>query len=131
VDLTSGSVNEIETQYTTPHHIFNVFDGLYSIHDDNATLSQALYYSACTHCRYLNLSGCEGIDDGAIKAISKRCAGLVTLQLRDCLELTGAFLEKLARNCPQLHRLTVDGCSHITDSDVQAFLLESSRYFNR
>eukprot|EP00953_Heterococcus_sp_UTEX-ZZ885_P006114 3765-Heterococcus_DN1.PRE.4 len=77
-----------------------------------------------------NLSGCEGIDDGAVKAVSKRCAGLVTLQLRDCLELTGAFLEKLARNCPQLHRLTVDGCSRITDQSIQAFLLESTRYFN-
>ncbi|KAG5186901.1 hypothetical protein JKP88DRAFT_276316 [Tribonema minus] len=76
--------------------------------------------------RHLALRGCEGIDDGMIKALQKRNHGLESLHLVDCADLTGAFLERLADCCPLLWSLSTSGCAKVTDQSLQAFFQNCS-----
>lgn len=70
--------------------------------------------------------GHQDVEDGMIKAIAQSCEGkLEILILDDCLQLTGAFLERVATCCPRLSHLSLNNCANVSDQSIQAFLFES------
>lgn len=91
-----------------------------------ATLGQHL-----GRLRKLELSRNEWLFDQNFVPMLASCKGLVELDLRDCEHLTGAVLVALNKNCVKLKTLDILGCRKIKPDDVEAFVMDSSKWLKK
>ncbi|KAJ8602658.1 hypothetical protein CTAYLR_004102 [Chrysophaeum taylorii] len=86
------------------------------------------------HVKYLlsdqvtrvNLTGCRGITDDALKAIATSCSNLTSLDVSVCGNLTDDALKAIATNCSNLTSLDVSGCGKLTDDALKAIATNCS-----
>ncbi|KAG0429115.1 hypothetical protein HPB47_023957 [Ixodes persulcatus] len=102
-----------------------------SLDVNGAALSH--FVDGCPLLSHLNVEGCKGVDDAAVEALCQ-LAGLVSVNMSHCCQVTDDGLLALARGCPRLVSLNVDGISRITDRKKEStvsFLLPgySSCYY--
>ncbi|KAF8393213.1 hypothetical protein HHK36_021454 [Tetracentron sinense] len=76
----------------------------------------------CPQLQLLDLSGLHGITDAGLLPLLERCeAGLVKVNLSDCVNLTDAVVLAMSRlHGKTLQRLNLDGCRKITDVSLVA-----------
>ncbi|CAH9103004.1 unnamed protein product [Cuscuta epithymum] len=76
----------------------------------------------CPQLHHLDLSGLYGITDTALLPLLESCkAGLVKVNLTECLNLTDEVVVALARLHGQtLEVLNLDGCRKVTDASMEA-----------
>ena len=77
--------------------------------------------------RFLDVSACPRVGDGAARALALRCRLLRALELSALREaprrgLTDGGLRALAAGCPRLSRVRLEGCCAVTDAGVRALL---------
>ncbi|KAK7349115.1 hypothetical protein VNO77_06218 [Canavalia gladiata] len=65
----------------------------------------------------LNLTR-SGIDDEALSVISKRCCGLLRLELEDCSHVTAKGVRQVVENCTQLREINLGSCYKVAASVV-------------
>ncbi|CAN8011392.1 unnamed protein product, partial [Ixodes pacificus] len=86
-----------------------------SLDVNGAALSH--FVDGCPLLSHLNVEGCKGVDDAAVEALCS-LAGLVSVNVSHCCQVTDDGLLALARGCPRLVSLNADGISRITDRAV-------------
>ena len=62
----------------------------------------------------MNLSGCEKVDDEALKAIADGCVGLRNLNVANCQAITERGITLIAQNCTGIGYLNVTNCKAIS-----------------
>ncbi|KAJ8605018.1 hypothetical protein CTAYLR_004557 [Chrysophaeum taylorii] len=90
------------------------------------------------HAKYLisdkitrvNLAGCQGITDDALKEISANCSNLTSLNVSGCGKLTDDALEAISANCSNLTYLDVVNCENLTDDALEAIAANCSDLTN-
>ncbi|OIW11988.1 hypothetical protein TanjilG_02195 [Lupinus angustifolius] len=65
----------------------------------------------------LNLSGSR-INDEALSVISRRCCGLVVLEIQSCSDVTDKGVREVIENCIALRELNLKNCSLVCDDFV-------------
>lgn len=65
----------------------------------------------------LNLSGSR-IDDEALSIISRRCCGLLLLDIQSCSDVTAKGVREVVENCKALRELNLKNCSLVCDDFV-------------
>lgn len=68
----------------------------------------------------LDLTGCHGINDAAVAAITTSCTGLRTLVLDYCDNYSRNSVDSIARNCPRLEVLGLRSLRDLHDASVAA-----------
>ncbi|CAN8016012.1 unnamed protein product, partial [Ixodes persulcatus] len=87
----------------------------FSLDVNGAALSH--FVDGCPLLSHLNVEGCKGVDDAAVEALCP-LAGLLSVNMSHCCQVTDDGLLALARGCPRLVLLNADGISRITDRAV-------------
>ncbi|CAN7974772.1 unnamed protein product [Ixodes persulcatus] len=87
----------------------------WSLNVNAAVLS--LFVDGCPLLSHLDVEGCDGVDDAAVEALCP-LAGLLSVNMSSCYQVTDDGLLALARSCPRLVSLNADGISNITDRGV-------------
>lgn len=77
----------------------------------------------CSNLRYLNVRGCAGVSDVGVIHIAQNCLKLRSLDVGKC-DITNNSLSALGINCPQLKRLSIKGCSKLTDMGIRAVVAQ-------
>ncbi|XP_023221250.1 uncharacterized protein LOC111623004 [Centruroides sculpturatus] len=77
----------------------------------------SIFVSNCRLISVLNVEGCLGINQAAVNIIST-LKYLRSLNLSHCTFLSNPAIVRLAKNCPRLQELNVDGITRITDSAI-------------
>ncbi|XP_027344901.1 F-box/LRR-repeat protein 2-like [Abrus precatorius] len=67
--------------------------------------------------KVLNLSGSR-IEDEALSMISKRCSGLVLLDIHSCWHVTAKGVREVVENCKALKELNLKNCGLVSDDFV-------------
>jgi len=75
--------------------------------------------SHCYKMRYLNLRGCVSITDATVMSLSRSCTRLRSLDVGKC-DVTDNGLRQLARQLPNIRKLSVRGCQLVGDQGVVA-----------
>lgn len=75
--------------------------------------------SHCYKLRYLNTRACAPVTDSTILSLTSSCSRIRSLDLGKC-DITDNGLRHLARQCPQLRKLSVRGCELVGDPGVLA-----------
>ncbi|KAJ8755386.1 hypothetical protein K2173_019184 [Erythroxylum novogranatense] len=65
-----------------------------------------------------------GMDDEALAAISKKCPGLLQLDLEGCLNVTTKGVTQLVQNCRRLREISLKWCDNVK-VDIIYFLVSS------
>ncbi len=63
---------------------------------------------------------CTHINDEGLVALARRCPDLRKVQLQGCRNIQDEGVVRLAESCPQLEYLCVSNCSHLTDACLLA-----------
>lgn len=86
------------------------------------TSSLAMVGKLCPQIQHVDLSGLCGITDAGLLPLLESCeAGLVKVNLSDCLNLTDEVISALARlHGGTLELLNLEGCRKITDASLVA-----------
>uniref|UniRef100_A0A147BQJ4 Putative f-box protein n=1 Tax=Ixodes ricinus TaxID=34613 RepID=A0A147BQJ4_IXORI len=87
----------------------------FSLDVNGAALSH--FVDGCPLLSHLNVEGCKGVDDAAVEALCP-LAGLLSVNMSHCCQVTDDGLLALARGSPRLVLLNADGISRITDRAV-------------
>ena len=77
----------------------------------------------CSNLRYLNIRGCTGVTDVGVIHIAQNCLKLRSLDVGKC-DITNNSLSALGIHCPQLKRLSIKGCSRLTDVGIRAVVAQ-------
>lgn len=78
--------------------------------------------SFCSQLITLDLMGCRHVHDNGLAAIAVGCGqNLEVLRLSGCDGVTGVGLKALSKHCVRLHTLELVGCMLIGDRDVLPF----------
>jgi len=80
----------------------------------------------CPHLKSLNVSGC-GITDQGVTELAQCCAGLVTVDLSRCTQITDTVLRVLSSQCQLLECLWLQSCSAISDTGLLELASSSSK----
>ncbi|KAH8042330.1 hypothetical protein HPB51_021941 [Rhipicephalus microplus] len=72
---------------------------------------------ACTDLSHLNVEGCKAMDDAAVTMLC-RLPCFLSLNISHCGLVTDEGIVALARGCPHLRFLNIDGIPRITDRYV-------------
>lgn len=75
--------------------------------------------SHCYKIRYLNLRGCLSITDATVVSLSRSCTRLRSLDVGKC-DVTDNGLRQLARQLPNIRKISVRGCQLVGDQGVVA-----------
>ena len=74
----------------------------------------------------VDLSGCQLVTDLGIRALTRSCKNLESVNVSSCYELSDAGFESLG-TCRRLQSLDACGCEQLTDTGLQA-LARGARY---
>jgi hypothetical protein len=87
-------------------------------YNDNIIADGVGFLGACEGLRYVNLTNCTALTDGAVAKVV-RGGGIEELHLSWCTLLTDAAIVSIA-SCPRLARIGLDGCARLTDLGVRS-----------
>ncbi|XP_046846048.1 F-box/LRR-repeat protein 7-like [Xenia sp. Carnegie-2017] len=82
-----------------------------------------LIAKGCCNLRYLNVRGCTGVTDVGVVYVAQNCLKLRSLDVGKC-EITNTTLSALGIHCPQLKRLSIKGCRHLTDVGIRSVVAQ-------
>ena len=94
-----------------------------------ASLSEYVLEKLLHAMQDVDLSGCQLITDLGIRALTRSCKNLESVNVSSCYELSDAGFESLG-TCSCLHSVDACGCEQLTDTGLQA-LARGARYARR
>ncbi len=67
----------------------------------------------------LDVSGCRGVADGALRAVAAQCVLLKRLELNDCVNVGDKGVDSLVESKLALDTFRCSGCKRITDHSMK------------
>jgi len=76
----------------------------------------------CGQVKMLSLAECESLQDRSVSFCLAQFCNLTALTLNNCSLLTDTCLGCIAKSCPCLEKLSLSGCTAITDCGIELML---------
>ena len=77
-----------------------------------------MFTTNCAGLQSLSLNCCYNITDESVISISMNCTGLQSLNLSECDDITDKSIFSIAENCTKLQALSMNACDNITDISI-------------
>ncbi|KAI3958100.1 hypothetical protein MKW98_020742 [Papaver atlanticum] len=74
---------------------------------------------SCASLENVDLRNCQKITDKGLEVLEKSCASLETVDLRNCQKITDKGLEVPAKSCASLERVDLTDCQQIIDKGLE------------
>lgn len=85
----------------------------------------------CVRLKYLNVRGCEAVTDIGLAYVVQNCLKLRSVDIGKC-DVTDNVLHTIGIHCPQLKKLSIRGCSKLSDEGIRSIATQccNLQYFN-